>query len=171
MEIIFVRHSKPDYSNLNMELSNVLVNLCPLSNEGIKLAEDNKFTVEELSDFIILSSPYTRALQTATIMSAESNKSIIVEPLLHEWLPSKSFSIKCSEIFERNKKYKDMKKNGTIYEDIETKEEMIERLTTILDKYKDLGYEKIVVFAHSRLISSFLDIKYLDYCQKIKFEY
>lgn len=171
MEIIFVRHSEPDYSNLNKDLCNALVNLCPLSEKGIKLAEENKFLEEEIKDAIILSSPYTRALQTASIMSSNTNKSIIVEPLLHEWLPSKSFNINCMEIFERDKIYKRLKENDYLLEDIESKEEMIVRLKTVLDKYKNLGYKKIVIFAHSRLISSFLEIKYLDFCQKIKIEY
>ena len=106
MNIIFVRHSKPDYSFINKHDSNSLVNIAPLSKEGVLLAIENQFSEKELKNFTIISSPYTRALQTAYIMT--NSNQIIVEPLLHEWLPSKTFSISVKDIPDRDKRYKQM---------------------------------------------------------------
>ena len=39
---------------------------------------------------IILSSPYTRALQTAAILSKELRIDMIVETDLHEWIANKN---------------------------------------------------------------------------------
>ena len=46
---------------------------------------------------LIICSPYTRALQTAAIISREIDKEIVVEPELHEWIVDKTNSITSSE--------------------------------------------------------------------------
>ena len=68
----FVRHGSTDYSEINTKLYQGFgVNLLPLTGEGIaqiqKTAKDGRLRGTDL----ILSSPYTRAVQTAAILSAE----------------------------------------------------------------------------------------------------
>lgn len=52
-------------------------------------AEDSRL----LDADVIVSSPYTRALQTAAIISRKTNKKIIIEPELHEWIADKTNSL------------------------------------------------------------------------------
>ncbi len=88
----FVRHGRTDYSQRNTKIYQGFgVNLSPLSAEGIreiqKTAKDPRLQNADL----ILTSPYTRALQTAAILSKELGAEIIVETDLHEWLANKNY--------------------------------------------------------------------------------
>lgn len=166
MIIYFIRHGEPDYSFIKEDDNCQWANLAPLSGCGIEQAIELKM-FEDLKDGIIISSPYTRALQTASILA--NGKNILIEPKLHEWLPSKNFSIKIKEIPYVNKEFK----NDTQNCNYETKEEMINRMNYIINKYRK--YEKIIIVAHSRLISTYLqsigiDKRYLNYCEIFKLE-
>jgi broad specificity phosphatase PhoE len=170
MEIYFIRHSEPDYSFINKTMNCQWSNLAPLTKNGQKLAKELRNNME-LQNGIIISSPYTRAFQTASIFA--NGKDIIIEPLIHEWLPSKSFSIKAIDVPKINKEYKKYEQqleNGIMTKDIkdfETKEEMTIRMNKFIEKYKE--YDKIIVFSHSRFMSNFLNIKEFDYCEVVKF--
>lgn len=161
MKIFFIRHGEPDYSFIKKTDNCQWSNLAPLTNKGIeqalKLRED-----KNLKNKPIICSPYTRALQTATILA--NGKKILIEPKLHEWLPSKHFSIKSSEIVIANKEFKLNCQNC----DYETKEEMIERFSQVIEKYKDK--KELILVAHSRIMSTYLQSiginkKYFDYCE------
>lgn len=166
MTIYFIRHGEPNYSFINSNDNCQWANLAPLSSCGINQAINLKY-FEDLQNKVILSSPYTRALQTATILA--DGKNVIIEPKLHEWLPSKNFSIKASEIENANRDYKNNVQNCNY----ETKEEMITRMNSVLDKYK--YYNDIIIVAHSRLITTYLQSiginkKHLSYCEVVKLE-
>ena len=166
MTIYFIRHGEPNYSFINSNDNCQWANLAPLSSCGINQAVELK-EIEDLQRKVIISSPYTRALQTASILANGNN--IIIEPKLHEWLPSKNFSIKIKDISTMNKNYKENVQNC----DYETKEEMISRMNYVLEKYKD--YKNIIIVAHSRLITTYLQSlginkKYLSYCEVFKLE-
>ena len=63
-----VRHGKTDYSEKNTGIyQGYGVNLAPLSAKGIKDAEKAADFLKKQKIDLILSSPYTRALQTAAI--------------------------------------------------------------------------------------------------------
>ena len=67
--------------------------MAPLTDEGVQQAElASKNEILKGSDLIVLS-PYTRALQTASIISK-------VEIDLHEFIPDKTFCIK--EVMNQN---------------------------------------------------------------------
>lgn len=166
MEIIFIRHSKPDYSFINKDMNCQWCNLAPLSHNGIEIAQRQKNNELLLNTDIILSSPYTRALQTAHILFPDKN--IIVEPMLHEWLPDSEFNIKGVEVCYKNRDYKNKKGMHVENETWETKESMKNRLKTIIEKYSENS--KIIIVAHERLISSFLDIdKKIEYCEILRY--
>lgn len=71
--------------------------LAPLTEKGImqlkETAKDHRLKDCE----IIVSSPYTRALQSAAIISKELSIDIDVDVDLHEWLPDSTFMFKTSE--------------------------------------------------------------------------
>ena len=165
MEIYFIRHSKPNYSFINKNMNCQWSNLAPLNEDGVLLAKQLRNN-KELENGIIISSPYTRALQTATIFA--NGKDVIVEPLLHEWLPSKSFTILAKDVNLANKEYKkSCLENKSNDFDFETNEEMINRMNLFIEKYKN--YEKLIVFSHSRLMSTFLRRKDFDFCEVEKY--
>lgn len=81
----FVRHGNTDCSEINTKIYQGFgVNMVPLSVEGVQeihlAAKDERMQKADL----ILSSLYTRALQTAAILSKELGAEIIIETDLHE---------------------------------------------------------------------------------------
>ena len=166
--IYFIRHSEPDYSHLKEDDSFSFAPLSPLTKEGKELAFSLREKVN-LENTIILSSPYTRAFETASILA--NGKDIIIEPLLHEWLPSKKMNITIKDFRERDRIFKNKyRKDSSIeLDDIESKEEMIERMNFVLKKYKDCKKDLVIV-AHSRLIGVFFEsigknIPPMKYCE------
>jgi broad specificity phosphatase PhoE len=63
------------------------VDLTPLSPEGIADAEAAGRALVLSPPDLILSSPMTRALQTAMIISRHVDRAVVVEMDLHEWMP------------------------------------------------------------------------------------
>lgn len=65
--------------------------LAELSEKGIQQAKDVSNNKKLKSAQLILSSPYTRALQTEAIISKNSKLDVRVETDLHEWFPDLTF--------------------------------------------------------------------------------
>lgn len=161
MNINFIRHGQPDYNNIKNTDPIYFSNLAPLTDKGIE--QSNNIDLAKIKDAeIIISSPYTRALQTASIISLNLNKKIIVEPLLHEWLPDKTFNSKILDFCKYNEAFI---KNEFIY-NFETNEEMQYRLKKVIDKYNNL-YDNIIIVGHQRLFASLIN-KQLKYCEVFK---
>lgn len=114
MRIYLIRHSEPDYEPVT-EAGYVGYgrDLAGLSEKGITIAkqaaQNSLFEKVEL----LLSSPYTRALQTALEISKKQNLEVKVELGLHEWRPDKTGRVLSSpqqvkEAFEYYEKYQGM---------------------------------------------------------------
>ena len=157
MQIVFVRHGEPDYSNVTergfighgQDMAQLTENG---KQQALAVARDKRLEGAEL----ILSSPYTRALQTSAIISRRLDIEINVETDLHEWLPDLSHAYK--NIESKRELFKLFAKNkGTCPEDSPVKYEeyqhMFDRVNGCLQKY--LSYKKIVVVAHSLVLSAF----------------
>ena len=110
----FVRHGKTDYSERNTKIYQGFgVNLAGLSGTGKeqirKAAKDERMKGIDL----ILCSPYTRAVQTAAILSGESGADIVIETDLHEWLANKNFVYEDDGTAERAyEEYLELKKSN-----------------------------------------------------------
>ena len=101
MKIFMIRHGKADYSY--GDAHNFIGHghyLAKLSEEYIddviKTSKDSRLKEATL----IVSSPYTRALQTAAIISKETGLDIKIEPDLREWEPDKTYQYKAKEMKE-----------------------------------------------------------------------
>lgn len=80
-----IRHGEPNYEAVSeIGFYGFGRSFAPLSSRGIMQAEATAEDSRLLDADIIVSSPYTRALQTAAIISRKVNKPIIIEPELHE---------------------------------------------------------------------------------------
>ena len=91
-KIVFLRHGQQNYSDVqDRKFIGHGIDLATLTKNGIEMAEsisfDNRFDNAE----IIVSSPLTRALHTAAIISKNRQLDIKVELDLQEWIADLSF--------------------------------------------------------------------------------
>ena len=97
-----VRHGKTDYSERNTKIYQGFgVNLSKLSEKGVRQVKETALDDRLKGTDLILSSPYTRALQTAAILSKELGAELVVETDLHEWLANKNYVYEEEETAEK----------------------------------------------------------------------
>lgn len=159
MKIYMIRHGKADYSygdshnfiGHGHDLAKLDDNYI---DDVIKTAKDKR--LKEAS--LIVSSPYTRALQTAAIISKETNLDIKIEADLREWEPDTTYQYKAKEA---KTFYKDYVSNNGIHPTDrivlwESKEHLKNRIESVIKKYKD--YECVIFVFHQMAIKSVVDI-------------
>ena len=152
----FVRHGKTDYSERNTKIYQGFgVQLSPLSELGIRqikgTAKDERLQGADL----ILSSPYTRAVQTAAILAKELGADIAIETDLHEWLANKNYLYDEDEIAENS--FREYLENHGIYPPDEEKiwedaATVKARILRVLEKYKH--YNKVIIACHGLMIQA-----------------
>ena len=152
----FVRHGKTDYSEHNQKIyQGYGVNLASLAEKGKKQIKQTAKD-ERLQDAdLIISSPYTRALQSAAILSRKLNVRLEVETDLHEWLANKNYmyeedskaELACAEYFSLNGDYPSSQDRNW-----ESRQLMAERVCKVLEKYSQ--YDKVIVVGHSMMIQA-----------------
>ena len=150
-----IRHGSADYAEKDTKIYQGFgVNLAPLSERGIREIQEASRDARLAGTDLILSSPYTRALQTAAILSKELQADIVVETDLHEWLANKNYIYETDEKAEKS--YREFCGNRGIYtngkEEWEDYETMKKRLLTVLKKYTH--YRKVLVVCHGMRIQS-----------------
>lgn len=160
MKIFMIRHGKADYSY--GDAHNFIGHghdLAKLNEEYIedviKTSKDSRLKEATL----IVSSPYTRALQTAAIISKETGLDIKIEPDLREWEPDKTYQYKAKEMKEYYKDY--INNNGIPPVDRivnwESKEHLKKRVQEVIKKYNN--YECIIFVFHQMAIQSVTGIE------------
>ena len=93
-----IRHGKPDYTYGDTHgFIGQGHDLAPLQKDKIKDVIETSKDIRLKNAQIIVSSPYTRALQTASIISKETGLDIVVEPDIREWQPDLTYQYKNSE--------------------------------------------------------------------------
>jgi len=166
LKITMMRHSEPDYSFVQARGYIGHGNdLGQLTDKGILLAEKTSSDSRLDGGEIIVSSPYTRALQTAAIISKNRQLDIKIELDLHEWIPDltfgfsgKEFADKAFDMYMENK--------GICPDDSEIKyesaEDLFNRAKNALLKYTD--HKKIIVVAHGMLMHQFVKEDFIPFC-------
>ncbi|MGI6510050.1 MAG: histidine phosphatase family protein [Erysipelotrichaceae bacterium] len=167
----FIRHGKTDYSEKNTKIYKGFgVNLSKLSELGIsqvkKTAKDKRLKKAD----IIISSPYTRALQTAAILSRELDIDIMIETDLHEWLANKSYIFESDEAEE--KAYLEYKSEKGRYPDGEERlwesaDCIKKRVLKVLNKYHD--YKRVIVVGHGTMIKATTGVEQVKCAEIIEF--
>lgn len=151
-----VRHGKTDYSERNTKIYQGFgVNLSKLSEKGVRQVKETALDDRLKGTDLILSSPYTRALQTAAILSKELGAELVVETDLHEWLANKNYVYEEEETAE--KAYEEYMERAGEYpggeeRPWESAADMRKRVLGVLRKYAD--YEKVVVACHGMMIQA-----------------
>lgn len=159
-----VRHGEADYSEmLEKGFYGFGRSFAPLSQEGISQVEITALDERLKSAQLIVSSPYTRALQTAAIISRETGLKICVDVDLHEWMPDKSNQFTTSEeAFELTQEFnlhKGVYPEGQFMK-WETIDEVRQRMRKVADKYAN--YDKIIFVGHG------MAFRALTYIEQIK---
>jgi len=164
-KIILIRHGHADYDCLHSRKFPIdCSGLAPLTSKGINQAmaivNDERLNDAEL----IVSSPYTRALQTAAIISNVKGLKINVEFDLHEWLPDTSFKIEDESQFYTA--LHSFRKNDGLYHGQAFLWEQIsdikKRVLGCLSQYSN--YRKIVVVTHGEVIYCLTGQKCTENC-------
>ncbi len=154
--IYFIRHGKTDYSERNTKIYQGFgVNLAKLSELGISQVKETAKDERLKEADIILCSPYTRALQTASILSKELGIDIVIETDLHEWLANKNYIYETDEVAE--KAYLEYEKADGQYPYDEEKiwedaAAIKERVLNVLNKYRN--YKCVIVACHGMMIKA-----------------
>lgn len=152
-EFIFIRHGTADYSNsVRLGLKGHGHDLAALTDGGVK--EIEALTQNEIlkTAEIIVVSPYTRTMQTATIINKELALDMIVDIDLREWEPDQTYQYGSGEYLGIAKEFdanKGIWPPGTTQK-WETIASVKERASAALNKYDK--YKCVIVVAHRILI-------------------
>lgn len=155
-EFYFIRHGEPDNSEKNTKIYQGFgVNFAPLTRLGIAQIKEASKDPRLADADLIICSPYTRALQTAAVLSKELGTDILVETDLHEWVANKNYVYEDNDTAEIS--YRDFIENEGIYPGGEERiwesvASMRARVSRVLEKYKK--YHKVIVACHGMLIQA-----------------
>ncbi len=156
-----IRHGEPDYEAVSkLGFYGFGRSFAPLSERGLEQAGETAKDARLKDAELIICSPYTRALQTAAIISREIDKEIVVEPELHEWIVDRTNSITSSDkVATLGKEFQECK--GVYPEGQEMRWETLSSLRTrikrVADKYAD--YNKVIIVGHGM---AFRVLKYIE---------
>jgi broad specificity phosphatase PhoE len=91
--IYLLRHGEADYELISeRRWPGKLADLAPLTARGLAEANAAGEVLASVGAASLLSSPFTRTMQTASAISCRVGLAIEVELDLHEWLPDDTFS-------------------------------------------------------------------------------
>ena len=113
----------------------------------------------------MLSSPYTRALQTAAEIVRATGLPLAVEPDLHELMADRSGAPHTRE--EMKQLHQEFLACRGCWPEggerpWETVEQLTDRVTSVLSRY--LSYDKVIVVTHGGVIRRFVKDQRIGYC-------
>ena len=155
---MIIRHGEPDYDNYlalnNAACIGIQRNTVGLSYNGIKSCELICDIVLDFKPNILITSPYTRALQSAHIISTRTSIPLLVEKKFVEWLSDYPVSI--NGRVEYQKLLDEVNLNNGEYSSNckykwESIRELKERALSTIITYSNI-YERIAVVTHKMLI-------------------
>ncbi|GGN91129.1 histidine phosphatase family protein [Saccharibacillus kuerlensis] len=167
-----IRHGEPDWHTYKpLRLKGNGRDLVPLTEEGVRQVErtsgDSRLREAEL----ILSSPYTRAMQTAGILSRRLDLELKVEYDLREWQPDLTFEYDSEE---RMRELRDeYSRCGGVYPNGETKlwesrEMLLNRLENVLERYS--GYSKVIAAGHGTLFGTLIGRSDMAHAEIVEYD-
>jgi len=167
MDIILMRHAEPDYDLTAHKPG--FGHLTPLSEAGIEQAKEAAKNPLLEGAEVIISSPFTRALQTAAVLSKELGLELIVDVNFHERLADLQNALRTEEDVDKSFEEYDALKG--IYGDKhhwESIDMQTSRLKASLDKYTN--YDKIIIVTHGELIRRLKPVR-LPFCGTAQIAY
>ncbi len=154
MKVILIRHGEARYDEvLKRGYPFQGYDLGKLSDLGVSQAKNVSIDPKLKGAELIVSSPYTRALQTAAIISRNTQIKLTVENDIHEWMPDIDFKEKNLEnSYDDYIKHKGIDTPDKIT-NWETYENLKKRVVSALLPYKE-KYNKIIVVCHGIVMST-----------------
>lgn len=156
MQVVFIRHGEPDKEAVDTRgFVGMGRDMAPLTERGIRQAEEAARDARLTGAQVILSSPYTRALQTAAAVSRYTGLDLRVEVDLHEFIPDLTYRVRGEEASMAL--HRESWACEGEYPPGETRlweplHRIVARTRAVLDRYLDAGYDKIIVVAHGGVI-------------------
>lgn len=169
-EFFLIRHAEPDYTIIDQRHYRGFGNdLAPITQKGILETENTSKNILLKNADIIITSPYTRTLQTASILSKKLNIDLKVEIDLMEWIPDKTYMYDNYSMVVNWRKHYDENNGKCTYEDdnFEEKDEIILRVKNVLKKY--INYSKVIVVTHGMVITALTNVEKPNHNQIIKY--
>ena len=170
MKVYIVRHAEPDYTKAEaLGFWGVGLNFAPLAQQGIDKAKETACDSRLKNAQIIISSPYTRALQTAQIISQHTGIDVEVEVGMHEWLPDTTAELKSTA--GASKQFKENKGVHPAGEGLTWEEEkpMRRRMRAVLDKYAHL--DTIIIVGHEMSLKTLTHFETMERGGIMEFDY
>jgi len=173
LKLILIRHGEPDYSYVTeRQFKGHGKDLAVLSSRGKEQAEIVSGDRRLLGADIIVSSPYTRALQTAAIISRNTGIRLEVETDLHEWIVDLNYDFNSEEyvraVAEEATRMKGVHSGKCKY-NWESFEHVAQRAYRALYPY--LKYDKVIVVTHGIVMQQFKFQKEIPYCGIIELDF
>jgi broad specificity phosphatase PhoE len=174
VQLYLIRHGETDWQLMSERgVRGLAASLAPLTPLG-RLQIDTiagDYRLQEAD--AILCSSFTRALESAALLSRKLNKPLYVEYDLHEWLPQKDPTAVIDEtlLMEASEGLRQEIDDNIISADVpwESLAEVKERVMGVLERYKK--FSKVIVVTHAVVISSLLGVKQsVDYAEIVPFE-
>ncbi len=153
-QFILIRHGEPRYDEVvDKGIYGMAYNFGRLTDNGINQAKEVAKDVRLSRSQLIISSPFTRSLQTAANIASHVGLDVVVEHDLHEWLPDMNPHAdidgqKAFETYMISKGELD-RSSGFNYETFDL---IKKRMELVLLKYTHL--DKVIVVSHGISISS-----------------
>lgn len=166
MEFVLIRHGDPDYSAcVRGGINGQGFGLVPLSEKGLQQARQVAAHPALAGAQLVLSSPYTRALQTAAEIVRATGLPLAVEPDLHELMADRSGAPHTRE--EMKQLHQEFLACRGCWPEggerpWETVEQLTDRVTSVLSRY--LSYDKVIVVTHGGVIRRFVKDQRIGYC-------
>ncbi len=167
-----IRHGEPDWTlaaggNLKDREDGWAVHIVPLTQTGIGEIEQASESLVAEDYQLVISSPMTRAFQSATVISRILDLDLRVEFDLHEWVCAWRPSLELVD-----KTVAEMLSLGGEWPSGETRDweplsSVRARVTRVLDRYGD--FERIVVVCHETVIFSLTE-KWVGHAESITLE-
>lgn len=169
----FVRHGEPDYESIG-EWGKVPFGreFAGLTENGVSQICDAISELRKFSPQIVITSPYTRSMHGAAMISRELDIPLFVERDLHEWDSDKTHKVSDLEVL--TELCNDFDLCGGEYPDgvekqWESRPMVKERVLKVLEKY--LNYDTVVVCGHAIMMQSVTRInRPFEYGEIVKWE-
>lgn len=175
MQLILIRHGQPDYNVLEgKHWKGFGRDMAPLTEKGIRQAEEAAAHTLLEGCELLLTSPFTRTMHTAAIISGKTGIPMQVEVDLHEWMPDRDQEYASGEeaarLYDEFYAWKGVHPPGRIMP-WESITEMDARILPVIERYRKAGYRKIAAAVHGEVMRRFLGRENIAYCEVCRVVY
>jgi len=173
MQLLLIRHGQANFAACDTRgMVGPARDLAPLSDVGRRQADKLAAGLDVSGVDMILSSPYTRALETAAALCRHTGLPLRVEVDLREWQPDTT----CSGVQPSQALYADFCRCRGIPPDGRTPAwesipAMNARVQRVFDAYLAQGYQRLIAVTHGGVIRRLTGLSRVAHCQPYAVDY